>query len=87
MPARKVLDEADSNAINENIDNEQRLAAMQLSDAVTAKTPEHSTPEASALDTSASSSSGGSLMPMAVDSSSSDENTPPPSLSDQSPSR
>lgn len=87
MPARRVLDEADSNAINENIDNEQRLAAMQLSDTVTGKTPERSTPESSAVETSASSSSGGSAIPMAVDSSSSDENTPPSSLSGQSPSR
>lgn len=88
MPARRVLDEADSNAINENIDNEQRLAAMQLSDSVTGKTAERSTPETSfPAETSASSSSSASVVPMAVESSSSDENTPPSSLSGQSPSR
>ncbi|KAG8293025.1 hypothetical protein J6590_027132 [Homalodisca vitripennis] len=33
--SRKVFDESDCNAINENIDNEHRLAAMQLSDSQT----------------------------------------------------
>lgn len=72
MPARRVLDEADSNAINENIDNEQRLAAMQLSDSD--KTP-------SETSTASSASGDASFTPMVVGSSSADENTPPSSSS------